>query len=302
MFGLIIGLWSYTLCRDRLKTTPRILMSLYLVGLVLAPYPLGYSFLYSSHAMVYNRYGYALLGLIMVEAFQTTGDQEKSREWGAGISTGAVTALTFFLKANYFFAAVILIGASFLVGKFNRYRIFGMTIGFSLVTLAILAYLRFDVAAVLGDLKMAAGARTMSLYLSHLVKLFLTNSPFFVIPALLIIQMNKVEKTLFGQKDYKLLLVAAAVSAADLLLVFSNQQRTPMPLSIMLCLLLVNRVVARDQKLSDTGATSSRTSYRFTLLFWGIDFSVVFRVRFFRAYLRSHTESMANERPIGCTF
>ena len=113
-----------------------------------------------------------------------------------------------------------------------------------------------------------------------IIKNILTNSPFFVIPALLIIQMNKVEKTLFGQKDYKLLLVAAAVSAADLLLVFSNQQRTPMPLSIMLCLLLVNRVVARDQKLSDTGATSSRTSYRFTLLFGGLTFLLFFVLDF----------------------
>lgn len=274
MFGFIIGLWSYALCRNRLKTSSRILMSLYLAGLVLSPYPLGSSFYFSSHAMIYNRYGYGLLGLIMVEAFQSIGDQEKSSEWGGGISTGIVMALTLFMKANYFVAAVILIGASCFVGKFNRQRLFGVTIGFSLVTFTILAYLRFDVAAVVRDLKMAAGARAMGVYLFQLFELFLINSTFIVISALLIIQITKVEKTFFGQKDHKLLIVAVAVSAADLLLLFSNNQRMMMPLSIVFYLLLLNRIVGLDKKLSDTRAMFSRTSYRFTLFIGGLIFLV----------------------------
>ena len=101
LFGLLIGLWSYRLGRDRLEPTPHILMSLYLVGLVLAPYPLGRLFIYSSHAMVYNRYGYALLGLVMLESFHTVeGRRREKEEWIGGVSSGAAAALALFLKIS----------------------------------------------------------------------------------------------------------------------------------------------------------------------------------------------------------
>ena len=54
--------------------------------------------------MIYNRYGYALLGLMLLETFEAARGARgrNSDEWIGGISTGAALSLTLFLKASYF--------------------------------------------------------------------------------------------------------------------------------------------------------------------------------------------------------
>src|SRR4030065_412127 len=82
MVGLLIGVWCFRLGRDRLEPIPRVLISLYLVVLVVAPYSLGWGVFHTSQAMVYNRYGYALLGLVMLESFETVGTPRRGKgEW-----------------------------------------------------------------------------------------------------------------------------------------------------------------------------------------------------------------------------
>jgi len=61
IFGLVIGLWALWLSRDRFSSAPRFILGIYLTLLVTAPYSLGIWPLWSSHAMLYNRYGCALL-------------------------------------------------------------------------------------------------------------------------------------------------------------------------------------------------------------------------------------------------
>ena len=184
IFGLLIGLWSYRLVRDRLEPIPRILISLYLVGLVVAPYPLGWGVFHTSYAMVYNRYGYALLGLIMLESFETVGGQRREKEeWIGGFSSGVAAGLALFLKITYFFVAALLIGGSVFLRGLSRRRLLGMIAGFPLVAIVMLAYLGFDIQSVLGDWKMAAGARAGSVSFLELKWKFIVNTPYLVLIA-----------------------------------------------------------------------------------------------------------------------
>ena len=114
IFGLIIGLWALWLSRGRLSSAPRFILSLYLALLVTAPYPLGFWPNESSHAMLYNRYGYALLALVLLECFlRREGAEQDTGEMSGGISTGAIVAIALFLKAIYFAISLPLIAASF---------------------------------------------------------------------------------------------------------------------------------------------------------------------------------------------
>ncbi|MGC2108659.1 MAG: hypothetical protein WA655_04035, partial [Candidatus Korobacteraceae bacterium] len=112
--ALIVGCWSFFLSRNRLTSSARILLGFFLAALVAAPYPLGFPFYLSSHAMVYNRYGYALLGLILLECLAPARDSEDGREegWIGGISTGAALGLALFLKASYVLMAAVVIGVT----------------------------------------------------------------------------------------------------------------------------------------------------------------------------------------------
>src|SRR6266404_7788654 len=100
----LIGSWTFYVAKNRLTPPLRVVLSFFLAVLVAAPYALGTSPILSSHAMVYNRYGYALLGLIVLESFRSSsGDGRDTRaEWIGGISTGVALSLTLFLKASYF--------------------------------------------------------------------------------------------------------------------------------------------------------------------------------------------------------
>ena len=69
IFALITGLWTYGVGRKRLQPVPGALLALYAAALACAPYPIGMAPMALSHAMAYNRYGYALLIPLVVECF-----------------------------------------------------------------------------------------------------------------------------------------------------------------------------------------------------------------------------------------
>ena len=282
IFGLLIGLWSYRLVRDRLEPIPRILISLYLVGLVVAPYPLGWGVFHTSYAMVYNRYGYALLGLTMLESFETVGGTRREKEeWIGGFSSGVAAGLALFLKITYFFVAALLIGGSFFLGGLSRRRLLGMIAGFSLATIVMLAYLGFDIQAVLGDWKMAAGARAGSVSFLALKSKLIVNTPYLVLIAWLGFRSSlAVGDSSLGGRNFQLLLLAVLVFAADMLLIFSNQQRTQLPLATIFSIIVVNKVVARNRTVRDPETDPARTSCRAALFLGSVLFLVQFAMDF----------------------
>src|SRR5208337_1301460 len=131
--GLIIGLWALRLSRGRLASWYGFIFGLFLVLLVTSPYPLGYWPYLSSHSMLYNRYGYALLGLVLLECTQRKeGAHRDAGEMPGGLSTGALAAVALFLKASYFAVCLPLIAASLLFRRPNLKR----SIGLALVSLS----------------------------------------------------------------------------------------------------------------------------------------------------------------------
>lgn len=259
LFAFLISLWGYRLSRDAVPFVPRLFLCLYLALLLVSPYPLGWGTLNSSHAMYYNRYGYALLGLLMLEGFRRTGTSQREEMIG-GASTGVVTALALFLKANYFGAALLLVGASLLIGGRSKVRLAGMAVGFFLTTLAFLAYLGFDAAVFYHDLQLAAGARAMSFSYSELLTKFSGNALSLLFIALFSWQSSLTLSRLdAGPAPYGYLLLGLFFFALDMMLLCSNQQYTELPLTVLFSFLLVIEVHRR----SSSGERSrKKSSYR----------------------------------------
>ena len=159
--SLIVGSWCYFLGKNRLEPGPRLLLTLFVAALIAAPYSLGNSPFLSSHAMLYNRYGFTLTGLIVIEAMTVSQGvvTGKSQGWLAGISTGVALGLGLFLKASYFLVGAVLAGFGSLAIQHGRRRIPGIVLGWLVTATILLAYLKFDLRAILGDLRIAAGAR-----------------------------------------------------------------------------------------------------------------------------------------------
>src|SRR5262249_9777613 len=155
----VAGLWSAWLVAGRSRTMMAAIFPCFIALLVAAPFVLGEAPVWTSHGMVYNRYGYALLAIILLECFQpparpTIGIQR----WVFGpLFSGCAAAILLFLKVTYFIIALPLFGISLALWGRRKQRSLAYTLGFAATALLFLAYLRFDVPAMVSDL-LAAGA------------------------------------------------------------------------------------------------------------------------------------------------
>jgi hypothetical protein len=265
VMALIIGSWSFLLGRNRLASSTRVLLGLFLAALVAAPYPLGEFPFISSHAMVYNRYGYALLGLILQECLKAThgpGADEKEG-WIGGISTGAALSLTLFLKASYFFVGVVLIGMiSFLVKRLQFRRLLAVALGFLLVSTCMLAYVRFHVLAMLRDLRMAGGARAGALTSTIVV----TNVLHHASVLLGVVSLGFAAALLLGNRvpplrGLKLPVLGTFLFLADIGLMSTNAQFDAFPLCAVFAIMVLNEITQDQQALKAAEASSGRPLY-----------------------------------------
>jgi hypothetical protein len=264
IMALIVGIWSFFLGKNRLAFFSRIILSFFLAALVSAPYPLGMAFFTSSHAMVYNRYGYALLGIILLESIGVHGRKDARREgWIGGISTGAALSLTLFLKASYFLVAGVLIGVlSLVLGRLGYRRLLGIVLGFSAVSLCLLSYLHFDAVAMLRDLRMAGAARAEALTSLTFAKNALNHASVL----LGIVLFALAAALLFGDRNPRwrgprLPIIGALLFAADIGLMSTNAQWDGFPLCAVFAILIVSELTKDQQSLPATQTSYDRPLY-----------------------------------------
>ena len=271
IFGLLIGLWAYRLGRDRLAPIVRVLFSLYAVLLICAPYPLGESPAASSHAMLYNRYGYALIVLVLVECFQPArGSKLELEDSLGGISTGAASALALFLKASFFLVLLPLIGASLILVRLNRKRILGILLGFGSCAILIMAYLRFDLFAVVSALRAAAGARAQALSLELPTWIIKANPvPLFLLMAIAVAGcfLNRGKGT--WRDKFQLPLVATMVCIAEIALILTNRQGPTLPILPVFALMVASRMAESRNGSSPVTLDSKLPYHAFLFLLCG---------------------------------
>ena len=249
--ALVIGSWAYWLGCKRLESRPRVLFALGAALLTCAPFTLGQSPLLSSHAMTYNRYGYALLSLVLLECLPlrrtTFGDAE---ELAGGISTGAVMAIALFLKASFFGASLPLVACSLLFGR-RASRWLGLLCGFGLVAIVFMAYLRFDFIGVFRALRAAAGARSKSLSAVDLWWLIRNHVPAFAGVAMLGIGATLLKR---GARPWietiQWPLMGLILFVDDIALLATNAQGDALPLLSIFGLLVAAYLTERRQRSS----------------------------------------------------
>jgi hypothetical protein len=267
--GLLIGLWAFLLCHGRLAAVPRFFISIYLALLVMAPYPLGIWPHLTSHANLYNRYGYALLGLVLVECFQRKNDERHASEMLGGLSTGAAIATALFLKASFFFISLPFVAASVLFQRriYEHKRSLGLAIGFCVVFLAILAYLRFDIRTVAEALWMAAGARSKAVSVGLLLTVQLISQ----MPALLttigilFLGTRRCRPVGCWLSNGQWVVLALLIFASDSLLMLSNAQILATPLLGVFVILFTDRVTAERRQLAVVEARTELPRHIFLL-------------------------------------
>jgi hypothetical protein len=268
LMSLLVGVWAYSLARRRMTSSASIFAALSLALLASAPYPLGEFPNVLSYAMIYNRQCYALLGILLIEAYPAVEDGARQRqvEFAGGLSSGVVCGVLAFLKPTYFLAAVTLLAAGLILRPVRRKRLLALAAGFGAVSAATLWYLRFEVGAVVRDMAMVAGARTGGLFMDSLGQRSAASSFEFLMLLICAVLIPRTRDARASGRRWRILrnpglAYAVILSALGFLLLWTNWQSSGLPLNALFAIMLASRI-AIDQAPEETKNERDRANLR----------------------------------------
>ena len=240
--ALCMAVWSFVLLRRRMAPGPFFIACVSLLLLATAPFPLGYPPWHSGFAMNYNRQGFAWLGIVLLECFLPLPMDiaDGSGFWG-GFSTGLACAILIFLKISYGLVAVAVGGFSVLLRPRERTRVLGILGGALFFSVPMLAYLRFDLGALIRENRLLASVRGSELSLKNIFRRLLTDRNELA-PTLLVGLFTAFLPGIQVRRRMLLAFACLIAAASGTLLIIGNAQPSGLPLIAIAALLLANEI------------------------------------------------------------
>ena len=269
MMGFVIGLWTYAIARGRMSPPGALLTGWFCALLVLAPFNLGDDFRHLTEAEVYNRYGFALTAIVLIECFGPAA-RRPAKMW-AGVSSGVACALLFFLKPTYFLVSAAIVFWACLMRAHARRRLLAASLGSSTVAVCFLLYLR-DLGAIGRDMLLqvqtrSAGSASAALLPSTLEGLFpltmLIGLAWLV--GLGVLDESAGDWRSWLRAPYRQLACAGIVGVAGILLLSTNFQKTGFPLTAVFGILLGDSILVHP-RIGAFPANRDRTLFRLAVL------------------------------------
>jgi len=258
--ALSLGVWSYVITRGRLSEVGRVLFCLVAVSCAAAPFALGDSPFQISPATTYNRYGYAFLAAVLLEAIVEPKGKRAWAEIVGGSSTGAILVFLLFMKITFFIGAALLVVVLVVCRPQVRIRWSALLAGFVITALLFSAYLRFDLRPMWNDLAMLAGGKHLN-PADYLVESILESA------GLLFVFAVAAALFLSGQTQYKLarivLISGFAVCVAGLFFIFTSNEKVGFPLQAIFPILALELIPTPTRPVLRV----ERTFY-FSILLW----------------------------------
>lgn len=239
----LISFWAFFVLRPRMKSAPFFVACLFLALLAAAPFPLGFGFTQSAFSMKHNRYGYALTALVLLESFLPEKSDSRRLWFAGGFSTGLACALLLFLKISFGLVALTFAALSLPLRSGARTRLAGMAAGFAAFSVPIMAYLRFDLRALVNEYRLLAAVKGGAIDAYEVIKRMYTDR-FEIAPVALMLALVSLLPGVSVRRRLALTLVVLMATVAGTLLLLTNTQPSGLPLMGAAALLLLNEVTA----------------------------------------------------------
>jgi len=162
LFGFLVGLVAYRIALPRMSWPAAATCAAFITVLVVSPFPIGERPIDTDIAMLYNRYAYGLLGVVLLAISRPVRRaSQDGRETVLGAAAvGICAAVLLFLKVSFFLASIAFIGFGLIYWR--RHRVAGVLAGgaaFAVTCGLFLWVLHFNLWAMWSDLRLAAAAR-----------------------------------------------------------------------------------------------------------------------------------------------
>jgi hypothetical protein len=145
-------------------------MTLFVATLSVATRPLGYHPSVTTYAMIYNRYAWVLLILVLVQLFVADGRETKWKNRFDAASVGLLLGCLFFCKISYFIVGATAMGLALVLRPRLRIAVFLTAACFVLICFGV--WLAFGVSAAdyIRDIQAAGQAQSLAHRLRTLVR------------------------------------------------------------------------------------------------------------------------------------
>jgi len=242
IMGLVVGVWAYALSRRRLSPVATVLMTSMLVLLAIAPFDVGNRPTMTSPAMVYNRYGFALVALAIIEAVcDRRPTNTNLSEFLAGLSTGAVLILLLFIKISYFLGTGLLLLLLVMCRRQSLWRWTGLITGTVAAFVPFLIYMHWSLGPMWANLRMLAGAKH-AVWGWHIVEAAYASALPFLLFAFLAFALLRHHRA--DAEGRIVLVLSASIAAVGMCFVFANFPGSRLPLNAVAAIIIMDRIAA----------------------------------------------------------
>jgi hypothetical protein len=242
--AVAIALWSYALLRRRTTSAVFLFAPAALVLLAVAPYPLAVNPVNTSWEGCYNRYGYTMASLVLLECFLPLRDEEHTQPIKyvlGGFSSGLACSIGFFFKISFGLIGLGFVALSLLLRPNRIARTTGILLGLVAVTLPMLGYLRFDLPALFREYHQLAVVRGSTLGLRNIAhQLFADRIEVSLTPLLVLVTSFLPGVT--ERRRFQLCCLALASAGAGILLEMTNTPASLFPLNTAVAIVVLNEI------------------------------------------------------------
>jgi len=230
----VVGLSAMAVLRRRTSALYALAMSLFLALLAVTPRPLGDPYDYTDYAMLYNRYGEAILGLFGAIIFLPPLPG-KERPWAAWVETafaGALLTILLFCKVNYFAMGAGFFVLAWLLGRFNLGRALLCLVSAGVVFSVISLVTHISASAMWQDYRIVGAAQGLRERLGALAVHGIENVIYLPVLGLFLweISCKQGEGSASPTMLWRHAALMAALFGGALLLLSTNDQLGEMPL------------------------------------------------------------------------
>ncbi len=149
----VVSLWTVALCHRLFHPIACLVAFIVIGSYVITPHVIGNAL--PGYTSYYNSLGYALFGLLLLDVLSRSDKAPFSR----GFSSACAVLLMLFTKVTFGLAGAAALGCRLLFYKSSPIYRTGLLMGFSVSSLLMAIYLKFDLLSVFEDMQIVAYSR-----------------------------------------------------------------------------------------------------------------------------------------------
>jgi hypothetical protein len=249
---IVLTPWAWKIARDRLSAVNAFLFSIFMGSLLIAPrFLASKSPYFTSYAMLYNRQGYVLLAMLMIELLISSRKDLRSNSLKSGITTGILLSLLLYCKLTFLAVALAALVLSCLFTRGRPFKWFlYVALSFGLSVAFMYIFFGLNIFAYFAETRSVAAFYSSKHYDPSIERYILGKNRWYLYLCLALIPILYLEYRRTREKNTRLgeilsLLSIVLITISGIFLCIFSAQYTDIPIFFVAGLIFLDYFARR---------------------------------------------------------